>query len=118
MDEAGWEGGRKEEDKKVEEIATKDLSLVDAMGGWTSGQANVVKLWADMKCEGVTKTSFTEGFASAASPTVEILTGKGNADGTCDGQKNGDLWTTAFYVKEGDAWKLAFMIESMPGPGM
>ena len=45
------------------------------------------------------------------------LTGKGEADGSCDGQKNGPLYTTAFYVKEGDAWKLAFMFEALPTPG-
>ena len=115
LHQSGWEAWRTKDAKKLEDLTTKDLSFVDAMGGWTSGQANVVKVWTDMKCEGVTKTSFTDGFASAASPTVEILTGKGNADGTCDGQKNGDLWTTAVYVKEGDAWKLAFMMESMGG---
>ena len=68
-----------------------------------------------MKCEGITKVSFTDGFASAVSPTVELLTGKGSADGTCDGQKNGGLYNTAVYVKEGDAWKMAFLFESMPG---
>jgi hypothetical protein len=51
------------------------------------------------------------------SPTVEILTLTGSADGTCDGQKNGDLYQTAVYVKEGDTWKLAYMMES-PAMGM
>lgn len=115
LHQSGWEAWRTKDAKKLEELSTKDVSFVDPMGGWVSGQTNVVKAWTEMKCEGVTKTSFTDGFASAASPTVEILTGKGNADGTCEGQKNGDLWTTAVYVKEGDAWKLAFMLESMGG---
>ena len=116
---SGWEAFKAKDAKKFEEISTANLSFVDAMGGWTSGKANVIKLWTEtMKCEGITKVSFTEGFASALSPTVEALTGKGNADGTCDGQKNGDLYNTAFYVKEGDAWKLAFLFESLPGPGM
>jgi len=112
---AGWEAFRNKDAKWFEANTTKDLSFLDPAGMWHSGQAAVIKLWtADMKCEGITKTSFTEGFASAVSPTVEILTGKGEADGSCDGQKNGALYTTAFYVKEGDAWKLAFMYEAMP----
>ncbi len=116
---AGWEAFRNKDAKWFEANSMKDLAFVDPAGGWHSGQANVIKLWtADMKCEGITKTSFTDGLASAVSPTVEILTGKGSADGTCDGQKNGDLLTTAFYVKEGEAWKLAFMFESLPQSGM
>ncbi|HQZ81882.1 MAG TPA: DUF4440 domain-containing protein [Pyrinomonadaceae bacterium] len=112
---AGWEAFRNKDAKWFEANTTKDMSFVDPSGKLQSGQASVIKLWtADMKCEGVTKTSFTEGFASAISPTVEILTGKGEADGTCDGQKNGPLYQTAFYVKEGDSWKLAFMFESLP----
>ena len=112
---AGWEAFRNKDAKWFEANTTKDLSFLDPAGVWHSGQASVIKLWtADMKCEGVTKTSFTEGFASSISPTVEILTGKGEADGSCDGQKNGPLFQTAFYVKEGDAWKLAFMYEAVP----
>lgn len=111
---SGWEAFKARDAKKFEEITSTNLSNVDPMGGWTSGKANVIKMWTEtMKCEGITKVSVTDGFASALSPTVEILTAKGNADGTCDGQKNGDLYQTAVYVKEGDAWKLAFMFESM-----
>ncbi len=110
---AGWEAWKAKDAKKFDEITSTNLALVDPMGGWTSGKANVIKLWTEtMKCEGITKVSVTDGFASALSPTVEILTNKGTADGTCDGQKNGSLWGTAFYVKEGDAWKLAFLFES------
>ncbi|MEP6788966.1 MAG: nuclear transport factor 2 family protein, partial [Acidobacteriota bacterium] len=113
---AGWEAFKAKDAKKFGEITTANVSFVDPMGGFTSGQANVIKLWTEtMKCDGITKVNFTDGFASALSPTVEVLTGKGSADGTCDGQKNGDLWTTAVYVKEGDAWKLAFLFESLPG---
>jgi ketosteroid isomerase-like protein len=116
---SGWEAFRNKDAKKFEEMTTKDLSFVDPMGGFTSGQSNVIKLWTEtMKCEGIIKTSFTEGFASALSPTLEVLTGKGTADGTCDGMKNGDLNQTSFYVKEADAWKLAFMFESAPMSGM
>jgi len=115
---AGWEAWRAKDAKQFEATTTKDISFVDPMGGWISGQAATIKAWTEMPCEGVTKTSFTEGVATAISPTVEILTGKGTTDGTCFGQKNGDMYQTAIYVKEGDAWKLAFMFESIPMAGM
>lgn len=111
---SGWEAWKAKDARKLEEISSANLSIVDPMGIWTSGRAAVVKLWTDMKCEGVNSVKVTDGFASAVSPTVEILTLKGTADGTCDGQKNGPLFQSAVYVKEGDAWKLAFMFES-PG---
>ena len=110
---SGWEAFKAKDAKKFEEIASSNLSIVDPIGTWISGKANVIKQWTEtMKCEGVTKVSVSDGFASALSPTVEVLTLKGTADGTCDGQKNGPLYQTAVYVKEGDAWKLAFMFES------
>ena len=109
---SGWEAFKAKDAKKFEEITTKDVSFVDPMGMWTSGQANVIKVWTDVACKDITKVSVSDGFASAISPTAEILTVKGTSDGTCYGQKNGDLYQTAVYVKEGDAWKLAFMFES------
>lgn len=110
---SGWEAFKARDAKKFDAMLTTNFVFVDPIGGYHSGKAEAIKIWTEtMKCEGITKVSFTDGVATALSPTVEILTGKGTADGTCDGQKNGDLWTTAVYVKEGDAWKLAFMLEN------
>ncbi len=110
---AGWEAFKAKDAKWFDANLTATASNVDPLGNWFSGKAAVIKQWTEtMKCEGITKVSVTEGFATAISPTVEILTLKGSADGTCDGQKNGGLWQSAAYVKEGDAWKLAFMFES------
>lgn len=110
---SGWEAFKAKDAKKFDEIMTANMANVDPLGGWTSGKANVIKLWTEtMKCEGITKVSVSDGFASALSPTVELLTLKGTADGKCDGQPNGPLYQSAVYVKEGDAWKLAFMFES------
>ncbi|MBK7393927.1 MAG: nuclear transport factor 2 family protein [Chloracidobacterium sp.] len=117
---AGWEAFRNKDAKAFEGTMTSSFSGVGPDGSVFANRDAAIKEWTGagtMKCEGITKTSFTEGFAQAASPTVEILMGKGNADGKCNGQPNGDLWQTAVYVKEGDAWKLAFMFESMPMPG-
>ena len=110
---SGWEAFKAKDAKKFDEITSANLSFVDAVGTWYGNKADVIKRWTEtMKCEGITKVGVSDGFASALSPTVEVLTAKGTADGKCDGQKNGDLYSTAVYVKEGDAWKLAFMVES------
>lgn len=110
---AGWEAWKSKDAKWFDTNMASGFAFVDPMGGYTGTKAEAIKIWTEtMKCEGVTKVSITDGFASAISPTVELLTLKGSSDGTCDGQKNGPLYQAAVYVKEGDAWKLAFMFES------
>lgn len=113
VEESVWEAWKAKDAKKLEELTTKDILFVDLIGAWTSGQANVVKGWTDMKCEGITKVSVTDGFASAISPTVAILTHTGTADGTCYGQEFGAVYGNSVYLKDGDAWKLAFTM-NMP----
>ncbi|MGB2753006.1 MAG: nuclear transport factor 2 family protein [Pyrinomonadaceae bacterium] len=115
---AGWEAFKARDAKYFEGNLTSGFAFVDPIGGWHGTKADAIKTWTEtMKCEGVTKVGVTDGFSTAISPTVELLTLKGTADGKCDGQPNGPLFQTAFYVKEGDAWKLAFMFESIPMPG-
>jgi ketosteroid isomerase-like protein len=108
---SGWEAWKAKDAKKLTDISTVNLAIINPIGAWISGQAAVVKAWTEMKCEGVTTVKVADGFASALSPTVEILTLKGTADGTCNGQKNDDIFQTAVYVKEGDAWKIGYMFE-------
>jgi ketosteroid isomerase-like protein len=111
---AGWEAWKAKDAKKFEEMTTANLAIVDPLGMWISGKSAVVKHWTtDMKCEGVNNVKVSDGFSTALSPTVELLTLKGTADGTCDGQKNGGIYQSSIYVKEGDAWKLAFMFEAL-----
>ena len=109
----GWEAFKAKDAKAFDAALSTNFSFVDPLGTWVGTKADAIKHWTEtMKCEGITKVAVTDGFASAISPTVEILTAKGTSDGTCDGQKNGPLNQTAVYVKEGEAWKLAFMLES------
>lgn len=113
LHQAGWEAFKAKDAKAFDGMLASNFALVDPIGGWTGSKADAIKGWTEtMKCEGITKVSVTDGFATALSPTVEILTATGSSDGTCDGQKNGALYQSAIYVKEGDAWKLAFMFES------
>ncbi|MGE3467210.1 MAG: DUF4440 domain-containing protein [Pyrinomonadaceae bacterium] len=93
---SGWEAFKAKDAKKFEEMLSANAAIVDPIGGWISGKSNIIKHWTEtMKCEGINNVKVEDGFATAVSPTVEILTLKGTADGTCDGQKNGGLYQTA-----------------------
>jgi hypothetical protein len=109
---AGWEAFRNKDKDFFDKAVTAGVSFVGPDGSWHSGKTDVINLWTTMDCTGMTKTSFRDAVATALSPTLEILTGIGTADGTCMGQKNGDLYNTAVYLKEGNDWHLAFMFES------
>lgn len=110
---AVWEGWKNRDRKTLEELTAKDVVFIDIFGNVTSSKADTIKLWTEHKCE-IESVSYTEGFASALSPTVEILTGDGTANGTCNGQKlSGPIYGTSVYVKEGEAWRLAFTM-NMP----
>jgi hypothetical protein len=113
LHQAGWEAFKSRDAKFFNDNLAATFGFVDPMGGFQSSKADAIKAWTEtMKCEGITNVKVSDGAATALSPTVEILTIKGTADGTCDGQKNGALYQSAVYVKEGDAWKLAYMMES------
>jgi len=118
LHQQGWEAWKNKDAKWFDAHTTSSLSTVGPDGSSLATKDATIKYWTEgMKCEGVTKVSVTDGHAVSVSPTVELHTSKGTADGKCDGQPNGDLWTTAVYVKEGEAWKLAFMMENPPMPG-
>lgn len=112
MHQAGWEAFKARDAKWFDEHIAASFGFVDPMGTYYGSKADSIKRWTEtMKCEGITTVKVSDGFSTAISPTVEVLTLKGSADGTCEGQKNGDLYQTAIYVKEGNDWKLAYMVE-------
>ena len=108
-----WEAWKAKDAKKLEDQTTKDVSFVNIFGTYFATKADVMKDWTGANCE-IKSVSVTDGFASALSPTVEMLTRKGTADGTCGGQKIGTvtIWGVSIYVKDGDAWKFAFGMNS------
>jgi len=107
-----WEAWKAKDAKKLEELTAKDLSFVNIFGTSFATKAAAMKDWTGGNCE-VKSVSVTDGFATALSPTVEMLTRKGAADGTCGGQKVGSvIWGISIYVKDGDAWKFAFGMNS------
>jgi ketosteroid isomerase-like protein len=104
-----WEAWKAHDAKKLDDLMAKDVSFVNIFGTHLPNRADAMKDWTGALCE-VKSVSVTDGFATALSPTVEMLTRKGTADGTCGGQEIGgtDIWGVSIYVKEGDAWKFAF----------
>ncbi len=108
-----WEAWKAHDAKKLDDLMAKDVSFVNIFGTYLATRADALKDWTGANCE-IKSVSVTDGFASALSPTVEMLTRKGTADGTCGGQKIGTvtIWGVSIYVKDGDAWKFAFGMNS------
>jgi hypothetical protein len=104
-----WEAWKAHDAKKLDDLMARDVSFVNIFGTYLATRADALKDWTGANCQ-VKSVSVTDGFASAISPTVEMLTRKGTADGTCGGQNVGgtDIWGVSIYIKEGDAWKFAF----------
>jgi hypothetical protein len=104
-----WEAWKAHDAKKMDALMAKDVSFVNIFGTYLATRADAMKDWTGANCE-IKSVSVTDGFASALSPTVEMLTRKGTADGTCGGQEVGGtvIWGVSIYVKDGAAWKFAF----------
>ena len=104
-----WEAWKEHDAKKLGDLMAKDVSFVNIFGAYLATRADAMKDWTGAGCD-VKSVSVSDGFATALSPTVEMLTRKGTADGTCAGQNVGgtDIWGVSIYVKDGDAWKFAF----------
>jgi len=107
-----WEAWKAHDAKKLADVTTNDLSFIDIFGNSFANRADTIRAWTGAICE-IKSVSVTDGVASALSPTVELLTHKGTADGTCYGQKVGAVHGASVYVKDDKAWKLAFTM-NMP----
>jgi hypothetical protein len=104
-----WEAWKEHDAKKLDDLMAKDVSFVNIFGTSLATKADAMKDWTGNGCE-IKSVSVTDGFASALSPTVEMLTRKGTAEGTCGGQEIGGtaIWGVSIFVKDGDVWKFAF----------
>ena len=104
-----WEAWKEHDAKKLDAMLAKDVSFVNIFGTALANRADAMKDWIGNGCQ-VKSVSVSDGFATALSPTVEMLTRKGTADGTCGGQEIGGtpIWGVSIFVKDGDAWKFAF----------
>lgn len=104
-----WEAWKEHDATKLDPLMAREVSFVNIFGTYLGTRAEAMKDWTGNGCE-VKSVSVTDGFATALSPTVEMLTRKGTADGTCGGQSvtSTPIWGVSIYVKDGDAWKFAF----------
>ena len=104
-----WEAWKAHDAKKLDALMARDVSFVNIFGTSLATRAEAMKDWTGAGCQ-VKSVSVTDGFATALSPTVEMLTRKGTAEGACGGQEIGGtaIWGVSIYVKEGDVWKFAF----------
>ena len=104
---AVWEAWKAHDAKRLEDLTAKDMSFVNIFGDYFPTKADALKDWTSGRCD-IKSVTLTDGVGTSLSPTVGILTSKGTADGTCNGQKPGPVYATSVYVKDGDAWKWAF----------
>ncbi len=111
VEKAGWEAWKAKDQKKLEETTHKDLTFVNILGMVKSPQSEVIKMWIEEKCE-VKAVDVTDAKATQLDPTTAILTYKGHAEGTCDGQPLHDLWGTTVAVKDGDKWRAVYIFET------
>jgi len=104
-----WEAWKEHDARKLDALMAREVSFVNIFGTALATRADAMKDWTGTGCQ-VTSVTVTDGFSTALSPTVEMLTRKGTAEGTCGGQEVGGtaIWGVSIYVKEGDAWKFAF----------
>lgn len=112
VEKGGWEAFKARDAAKLGDFITKNMANVGPDGLVSMGSEAVIKAWVGPKCE-IKSVSIGEGTATTISDTVAILTYKGNADGTCEGNPLGSLYATSIYVKQGEAWKLAFGFETL-----
>ena len=103
-----WEAWKARDNKKIEELTSKDLSFVNVFGAYFGNKADALKDW-EGNCD-ITSINLTDSVGTTLSPTVGLLTSKATAEGSCYGEKLAPvpIYATSVYVKDGDAWKLAF----------
>ena len=109
-EKAGWEAWKARDAKKLGELTTAGVIFVDALGVATADKDATIKRWTEPKCD-IKSVNVFDGQSIMLTPEVAVVTYKGTAAGTCDGQKLSPLWAGAVLIKEGDTWKTAFIIE-------
>jgi hypothetical protein len=114
IEKSVWEAWKAKDAAKLEDLTTKDLSFQNIFGTYFANKADTIKDWTSKRCD-IKSVSVTDGVGTLLSPTVGILSRKGTAEGTCDGQKLTSVlvYGTSVFVKDGDSWKLAFSLNRL-----
>lgn len=106
-----WDAWKSKDRAAMEQLLAEDLTLVNSTGTVTVGKKDVVDAWMLPKCE-IKSAAPSEGVATKISRVVGILTFKGNAAGTCDGQPLENFWGTSIFLKEAGEWKIVYTFEN------
>lgn len=106
-----WDAWKNKDRAAMEQLLAEDLTLVNSTGTVTVGKKDVVDAWMLPKCE-IKSAAPSEGVATKISRVVGILTFKGNAAGTCDGQPLENFWGTSIFLKEAGEWKIVYTFEN------
>ena len=114
IEKSVWEAWKAKDAAKLEDLTTKDLSFQNIFGTFFANKADTIKDWTSKRCD-IKSVSVTDGVGTLLSPTVGILSRKGTAEGTCDGQKLTSVlvYGTSVFLKDGDSWKLAFSLNRL-----
>ncbi len=114
IEKSVWEAWKAKDAAKLENLTTKDLSFQNIFGTFFANKADTIKDWTSKRCD-IKSVSVTDGVGTLLSPTVGILSRKGTAEGTCDGQKLTSVlvYGTSVFLKDGDSWKLAFSLNRL-----
>lgn len=110
-----WEAWRVHDTQKIGELTAKDITFINIFGTYLPNKAEALKDWSATYCD-VKSIRLNDAMGTMVAPTVGILTFKAAADGTCYGQRVGDVWGTSVYVKAGEVWKWTFGI-NLPAGG-
>lgn len=108
IEKSVWEAWKARDNKKLEDLTSKDLSFVNVFGTYFANKADALNDWKG-NCD-IKSVNLTDTAGTTLSPTVGILTSKARAEGSCYGEKLAPvpIYATSVYVKDGDAWKLVF----------
>ena len=101
-----WEAWKNKDGKALEELVTKDFTYSGSRGP-TDRAATITEWTTNNKCE-IKSFTLSDAMSVSLAKDVTLLTFKGGADGTCEGQPVPTEWYVGVYTKEGEAWKAAF----------
>ena len=101
-----WEGWKNKDVKMLEDVLGRDFMFY--MGDGRHDRAGSIKMWATENPCSVKSYWIAEPKSAALTQEVSLLTYRGGADGTCEGQPIMTEWYGSVFRKDGDVWRPAF----------
>ncbi len=111
VEKKGWDAWKARDAAGLEAVTTVDITTVNPIGTVAAGRNATMRAWIEPKCE-IESAAPSDGVGSSVSESVAILTYRGVADATCDGQPLGPVWGTTIFLKDGNVWKAAFIFST------